>query len=180
MFYSKLVSYQFVNGQIEVVWQVLYFNWLWMLLILNIDISARLGLRNHSSETSNRTRTSCLASQELNPYTLLLLWLSFPFHINFKFYFDTERKDGADSPSPDCWALTQVRDTPTTPERGKKSPHPNVDTWIMGSPHDSDEYDTDLETDMLKSKNFINLLLAMNSLVYWVISYLTVSNRKQI
>ncbi|KAK3103716.1 hypothetical protein FSP39_021279 [Pinctada imbricata] len=63
----------------------------------------------------------------------------------------SERISGVESPVQESWALTQMNDVPDTPDKDKK-PHPNVDTWVMGSPHDSDEYDTDLEVDMMKKE----------------------------
>ncbi|XP_069141673.1 leucine-rich repeat-containing protein 74A-like isoform X2 [Argopecten irradians] len=53
------------------------------------------------------------------------------------------------------WAVTKVADTnkEPTPERSKKR-HPSFETWVTGSPHDSDEYDTDLETDLLKKEEY--------------------------
>ena len=52
------------------------------------------------------------------------------------------------------WA-TRVANTlheevePVKPEPPKRTlkKYPSFDTWIAGSPHDSDEYDTDLEID---------------------------------
>ncbi|XP_055999186.1 leucine-rich repeat-containing protein 74A-like isoform X3 [Ostrea edulis] len=46
------------------------------------------------------------------------------------------------------WAMTQVKDKDMA--RSKKQ-HPTFETWLMPSQHDSEEYDTDLEADMLKS-----------------------------
>nr|XP_022298885.1 leucine-rich repeat-containing protein 74A-like isoform X1 [Crassostrea virginica]XP_022298886.1 leucine-rich repeat-containing protein 74A-like isoform X1 [Crassostrea virginica] len=49
--------------------------------------------------------------------------------------------------SPDhSWALTQGKNDPSK----TRKQHPSFETWIMPSPHDSEDYDTDLETDMLK------------------------------
>lgn len=45
--------------------------------------------------------------------------------------------------------MTQVKDKDMA--RSKKQ-HPTFETWLMPSQHDSEEYDTDLEADMLKSK----------------------------
>ncbi|XP_021370273.1 leucine-rich repeat-containing protein 74A-like isoform X2 [Mizuhopecten yessoensis] len=54
------------------------------------------------------------------------------------------------------WAVTKVADSnrDSTPERSKKR-HPSFETWVSGSPHDSDEYDTDLETDLLKNLEIV-------------------------
>lgn len=46
------------------------------------------------------------------------------------------------------WAMTQVKEKDARSETKKQ--HPSFETWIMPSPHDSEDYDTDLETDMLK------------------------------
>ncbi|XP_033745655.1 leucine-rich repeat-containing protein 74A-like [Pecten maximus] len=53
------------------------------------------------------------------------------------------------------WTITKVADSnkESTPERSKKR-HPSFETWVTGSPHDSDEYDTDLETDLLKKEEY--------------------------
>ncbi|XP_062575112.1 leucine-rich repeat-containing protein 74A-like [Saccostrea cucullata] len=51
------------------------------------------------------------------------------------------------SPSPDhSWAMTQVK---RDMSKSKKQ-HPTFESWTMMSPHDSEEYDTDLEKDMIK------------------------------
>ena len=75
---------------------------------------------------------------------------------------------GEVTPPPDDthhkWAIT-IADTlhedvePVKPESTKRSlkKHPSVETWIAGSPHDSDEYDTDLDIeDYVKSKEFFD------------------------
>ena len=64
------------------------------------------------------------------------------------------------------WAI-KVADTlleddePVKPEPEKRpmKKYPSFETWIAGSPHDSDEYDTDLDIDdFVKSKAFISYL----------------------
>jgi hypothetical protein len=48
--------------------------------------------------------------------------------------------------------MTQVKDKDLP--RSKKQ-HPTFESWLLPAPHDSEEYDTDLEADMLKSELFI-------------------------
>lgn len=63
------------------------------------------------------------------------------------------------------WELTKIPDEEEEDEDDRKKRKekklkklPTFDTWLVGSPHDSDEYDTDLETDLLKSKSFITTI----------------------
>lgn len=42
------------------------------------------------------------------------------------------------------------------PASRKLKKYPSFDTWVEGSPHDSDEYDTDLDIDdFVQSKYFV-------------------------
>jgi hypothetical protein len=48
-------------------------------------------------------------------------------------------------------AITEISETepvekPEPPKRSLRK-HPSFETWIQGSPHDSDEYDTDIDID---------------------------------
>lgn len=47
------------------------------------------------------------------------------------------------------------------PEPAKRSlkKHPSFETWIEGSPHDSEEYDTDIEVEDYIKSEFIVLTL---------------------
>ncbi|KAJ8301128.1 hypothetical protein KUTeg_020115 [Tegillarca granosa] len=55
------------------------------------------------------------------------------------------------------WELTKIPDEDEEDDdrekrkEKKKKKHPTFDSWLVGSPHDSDEYDTDLETELLKN-----------------------------
>ena len=68
----------------------------------------------------------------------------------------------ASKPPEDRWAVrvtgTLHEDVePVKPEPAKRTvkKYPSFETWIAGSPHDSDEYDTDLEIDdFVKSEIF--------------------------
>ncbi|KAJ8301132.1 hypothetical protein KUTeg_020119 [Tegillarca granosa] len=55
------------------------------------------------------------------------------------------------------WELTKIPDEDEEDDdrekrkEKKKKKHPTFDSWLVGSPHESDEYDTDLETELLKN-----------------------------
>jgi len=45
------------------------------------------------------------------------------------------------------------QDEKPVPDQRPLKKHPSFETWIKGSPHDSDEYDTDIDIeDYVKSK----------------------------
>ncbi|VDI35858.1 Hypothetical predicted protein [Mytilus galloprovincialis] len=48
----------------------------------------------------------------------------------------------------ESWAITNAYENGTDGRQKKK--HPTYESWLAGSPHDSDEYDTDLEADVQK------------------------------
>ena len=55
------------------------------------------------------------------------------------------------------WAVRKVNDKgddKAPPSQRSMKRHPSFETWVAGSPHDSDEYDTDLEEDFNNSKHF--------------------------
>ena len=48
----------------------------------------------------------------------------------------------------ESWAITNAYENGIDGRQKKK--HPTYESWLAGSPHDSDEYDTDLEADVQK------------------------------
>lgn len=72
----------------------------------------------------------------------------------FKIFF-TESSRFPGSPE-HSWAMTQVKEKDARSDTKKQ--HPSFETWVMPSPHDSEDYDTDLETDMLKSESYFRVV----------------------
>ena len=82
--------------------------------------------------------------------------------------------DGA----PHRWAVTLADtlhedDEPVVSQEPVKralKEHPSFEAWIAGSPHDSDEYDTDIDIeDYVKSMEFFNTSSEVRKLVFGIL-----------
>lgn len=62
------------------------------------------------------------------------------------------------------WAITKSKDGEVE-GKNKKKKHPTYESWLAGSPHNSDEYDTDLEEDVKKGQKssmyYLKILIVM-------------------